>query len=67
MKYFENLKAGGNEVLNTINNSVNSSSHDFPESVVLEYSAKPDLGCHFGSPGLVWQKIQEPPTHDNHN
>ena len=29
------------------------------KSVVLESPAKPSLGCQFGSPDLVWQKIQE--------
>ena len=33
-------------------------------SVVLEPSAKPCLGCGNGSQGLVWQKIQEPLTPD---
>ena len=32
------------------------------KSVVLESSAKPRLGCQFGSSGLVWQKSQEPLT-----
>ena len=36
------------------------------KSVVLEYPAKPSLGCHFSSPDLVWQKIQEPLIQDNY-
>jgi len=36
-------------------------SERFPdESVFLESSVKPSLGCMKSSPGLVWQKIQEP-------
>ena len=31
-------------------------------NLLVESSAKPSLGCHFGSPGLVWQKIQQPLT-----
>ena len=30
--------------------------------MVLESSAKPNLGCQFGRSGLVWQQIQEPLT-----
>ena len=38
---------------NTHNNNDNSSSRDSPESVVLESSAKPGLGCQTDCPGLV--------------
>ena len=67
MRYFENLKSGGKSVLNTYNNNDNYPSCVDPESVVLESSAKPSQGCQFCSPNLVWQKIKEPPTPDNHN
>ena len=33
----------------------------------LESSAIPSLGCQTGIPALVWQKIQESLTQDNHN
>ena len=59
MKDFENLKSGDKLVLNTCNYNDNSSTGDYPESVVLEYSAKPSLSYLTGSPGLVWQIIQE--------
>ena len=55
---FENLKSEGKLVLNTCNNNDQSSSGDYPESVVLESSA---------NPGLVWQMIQEPLTQYNYN
>ena len=43
-----------------------STNHRNSESVVLESSAKPNLGCcQSGSQDLVWQKIQEPLTKDN--
>ena len=47
--------------------ALNYSSGDYPESVVLEYSAKPVLDYQCGSPGLVWQTIQEPMAQDNHH
>ena len=41
MRYFDNLKSGEKLVLNTSNNNDNSSSGDYPETAVLESSAKP--------------------------
>ena len=70
------FKSGGNVVLNTCNNNDNSSSDEYPESVVLESSAeptesvvlessaRPSMGCQFG---MVWQEIQEPLTQGNHH
>ena len=43
------------ELVNLIPMSTNNPS---PKSVVLESAAKPSLGCQFGSPGLIWQKIK---------
>ena len=40
MRDFKNLKSGDKPVLQTCNNNDNSSSGDYPESVVLESSAK---------------------------
>ena len=39
---------------------------NYPESVGLEFSVKPSLGCQCrtGSPGLLSQEIQEPLTSD---
>ena len=45
MRHFENLKSGSKPVLNTCNKNDNSPSGDYGESVVLEYSVKPSLGC----------------------
>ena len=45
---FENIKSKDKVVLNNANNPP---SGDYPESVVLENSAKPSLGCWTGSPG----------------
>ena len=66
IRYVENLKSCGKPELNTCNNNDNSSSDhhsDYPDSVVLESSAKPS---QTGSTGLVLQKIQEPLTQGNH-
>ena len=41
-----------------------STNNPSQKSVVLECSAKPSLGWKLGSPGLIWQKIQEPLTQD---
>ena len=45
---FENIKSKDKLVLNNANNKNNPSSGDYPESAVLESSAKPNLGCQFG-------------------
>ena len=59
----------GNEVIladfnDQILSSFNSYPAEFPELMVLECAAKQSLGCLSGSPGLVWQNIQEPLTAD---
>ena len=61
---FENIKSKDKPVINNAKNKDDPSSGDYPESVVLESSAKPSLGCRTG---LVWQKIQEQLTQDNHH
>ena len=33
-----------------------------PKLVVLVTPTKTNLGCQLGSPGLIWQKVQEPLT-----
>ena len=47
MQDSENLKSGDNVEWNTFNNDDNSSSDDYHESIILESSAKPSLGCQF--------------------
>ena len=51
MRDLENIKSRDKPVLNNANNKHNASSGD----------------CRTGSPGLVWEKIQEPLNQDNHN
>ena len=67
IRYFENLKSRDKLLLNKCNNNDDSCAGDYHESVILECSAKPGLGCQFSSPGLDWQNIQEPLTQDNNN
>ena len=58
MTDFDNLKSGGIAVQNTFNNNEDmeivikfgSSSGDYSWSVVLEFSAKPSLGCRTAQP-----------------
>ena len=63
MRDFQNLKSADKPDLNPCNNSDNSFSGDYLESVVLESCAKKKDW----QPDLDWHKIREPLTTDKHN
>ena len=64
LRAVEHIKSGGKPVLSTCNHIDKFSSGDHPDPGFLECQA---LFGRTGSQGLIWQKILEQLTQDNHN